>query len=168
MGMSTNVRLPKDVKPIFPLRCVYSDAMHPDSEAGIVAHSQNSLLHFLSPFLILFGWRKVRAPIFSRNHAKFYLQAYGRNLITLAVVIVALVYIIPMFEPGSPWRKLKILGLCLVALLPWILFQVLYPPRFDVTVYDDVVDYEFASAIYAAEFAEINSAHVIRVTRPPE
>jgi hypothetical protein len=167
MGMSTDVRLPSSLTPVFPLRCVHSDEMHPDSDAGVVAHKQNPFLHFLAPIMMFFGWRRVRVPVFRRHRMSFYVQVYGRNLITLAIIVVVLAIFMPMIEPGTPWRKFKIVGLAMLALLPWALFETLFPPRFDVTVYDDFTDYKFASAQYAADFAEINAEHVIGVSRPP-
>lgn len=165
--MSTDIRLPSQIAPIFPQRCVYSGEPSPDSDVGVVAHTQNLVLHFLAPFLWLVGWRKVRAPIRSPYRAKFYFQAYARTFITLAVIVVALVFVMPMFEPGTPWRKVKVLGLCIAALLPWVLFETLFPPRFDVTVHEDHIDYQFASAEYGEEFARLNAGHVIQVSRPP-
>ena len=54
-------------------------------------------------------------------------------------------------------------SLVLAALSPWILFEVFFPRRFDVTARGEWIDYEFSSAEYADEFAALNEVHVIRV-----
>ena len=96
--MSTKVRLPRDVKPVFPQRCVYSGDAFPDSEVGVVSHGPNQILRFFAALVIMFGWRKVRVPIARRHRARFYLQVYGRNLITLAILLVAFAFALPLFR----------------------------------------------------------------------
>jgi hypothetical protein len=163
MPLSTDVRLPKSVKPVFPPRCVYSGESDPDAEVVVLANSQSAILSFLAPILLVFGWRRVRAPISRKYRARFYLQSFGRDLLMLAFAVVGVFVFMPMFGGGTPFRKLKVAGLVLAALSPWILFEVFFPRRFDVTARGEWIDYEFASAEYADEFAALNESHVIRV-----
>lgn len=163
MPLSTDIRLPKSVKPVFPPRCVYSGDANPDSEVVVLANSQNALFSFLAPILLLFGWRRVRAPIARRYRGRFYLQSVGRDLLTVALVILAVFVFMPMVGSGTPFRKLKVAGLVLAALSPWILFEVFFPRRFDVTARGEWIDYEFSSVEYADEFAALNEAHVIKI-----
>ena len=163
MPLSTEIRLPKSVKPVFPQRCVFSGDANPDSEVVVIANSQNALFSFLAPILLLFGWRRVRAPIARRYRARFYLQSFGRDLLMIAFVIVAVFVVMPMVGGGTAFRKVKVAGLVLAALSPWILFEVFFPRRFDVTARGEWIDYEFSSAEYADEFAALNEVHVIRV-----
>lgn len=50
------------------------------------------------------------------------------------------------------------MGTALVCLLPWYLWEIFFPPPFDMTAYADSVDYEFRDAEYAEEFALLNKA----------
>lgn len=163
MPLSTDIRLPKLVKPVFPHRCVYSGDANPDSEVVVIANSQNPFLSFLVPILLLFGWRRVRAPISRRYRARFYLQSSGRDILMIALVVLAFFVFMPMLGRDTPFRKFKVAGLVLVALSPWILFEVFFPRRFDVTARGEWIDYEFASAEYAEEFAALNESHVIQI-----
>lgn len=54
------------------------------------------------------------------------------------------------------------MGLCLLCLSPLMIFEICFAAPFDVTVYSDSVDYEFASEDYAVDFALLNldSDHV--------
>lgn len=162
MPLNTDIRLPKSVKPVFPARCVYSGDANPDSEVVVIANSQSAFLSFLAPILLLFGWRRVRAPIARRYRVPFYLQSFGRDILMIALVVLAVFVFMPMLGRRTPFRKFKLAGLVIGALSPWILFEVFFPRRFDVTARGEWIDYEFASAEYAEEFAVLNQSHVIQ------
>jgi hypothetical protein len=161
MPLSIDIRLPKNVKPVFPNRCVYSGEVNPDSEVFLIVNSQNPFLSFLAPILLLFGWRRVRAPIHRRHKLKFYLQNYGRDIVMFVLVCVLMWKIMPSFSKGS-FRKFKVAGMVLAALSPWIFFEVFFPRRFNVTAGATWIEYEFASHEYAAEFHELNAASVLK------
>ena len=163
MPLSTDVRLPKDVIPIFPRRCVYSGEENPDMEVSVIANSLGALTSLFLPFLYMFCWRRVRVPILRRYRARFYLQRYGRGLATLILVVLALVVFAPMVDRTSPYRKWKMLGLIMAAFSPWIAFETFWPQRVEVTTRRGWIDYEFADADYAEEFAELNAPHVMQI-----
>ena len=163
MPLSLDVRLPKSVKPVFPQRCVYSGDTNPDSEVVVVANSQSAFLSFLFPILLLFGWCRVRAPISRRYRARFYLQSFGRDILMIALIGLGVCVFMPMLGRGTQFRDFKVAGLVLVALSPWILFEVFFPRRFNITARAEWIDYEFASAEYAEEFAALNESHVIQI-----
>ena len=81
----------------------------------------------------------------------------------IALVCLAVFVFEPMFERGTPFRRYKVIGLVLVALSPWFLFEIFFPRRFHVTARGEWIDYEFASAEYAEEFALLNAEHLIRI-----
>lgn len=81
----------------------------------------------------------------------------------IALVVLAVFVFMPMLGRDTPFRKFKLAGLILAALSPWILFEVFFPRRFDVTARGEWIDYEFASAEYAEEFAALNESHVIQI-----
>ena len=163
MPLSTDIRLPKSVTPVFPKRCVYSGDADPDSEVVVAVNFQSAFLTFLAPALGLFGWRRVRAPISRQYRAQFYVQRFGREIIMIALVILSIFVFMPMLGKDTPFHKFKLAGLVLLALSPWGFFEVCFPRRFDVTAHGEWMDYEFASAEYAAEFAELNKSHVLRI-----
>jgi hypothetical protein len=78
--------------------------------------------------------------------------------VTAAIVLGALFYIWPIFGDSVPrvWKKWSMMGLAIVCLLPQIILAIFFPRPFDVTSYKDSVDYEFADAEYAYDFAEAN------------
>ncbi|MBL8794316.1 MAG: hypothetical protein JNM56_10460 [Planctomycetia bacterium] len=47
-----------------------------------------------------------------------------------------------------------------MAVSPWFLWQLFFPPPLDLTVYTDTVDYEFKDEEYAAEFAALNAPRI--------
>lgn len=83
----------------------------------------------------------------------------------IAVVIVAIWWLIPQFEDWSSLaRKLAIGGLCLVILIPWISWEVFFPRYFDTTASKKNVSYEFLSSNYATCFANLNTEHLLSVS----
>ena len=81
----------------------------------------------------------------------------------IALVVLVVFVFMPMLGRGTPFRKFKLAGLVLAALSPWILFEFFFPRRFEVTPRGEWIDYEFASAEYAEEFAALNESHVIQI-----
>ena len=81
----------------------------------------------------------------------------------ISLAILAVFVFMPMLGKGTPLRKFKLAGLVLAALSPWILFEVFFPRRFDVTARGEWIDYQFSSAEYAAEFAALNEPHIIQI-----
>jgi hypothetical protein len=47
-----------------------------------------------------------------------------------------------------------------IGCLPAILFASFCPPKFDVAIAEDWIDYKFLSGEYADEFAKLNQPHV--------
>ena len=48
------------------------------------------------------------------------------------------------------------MGLSLVCLAPYILWEIFFPPAIDITAYSESIDYEFRDSDYAFDFAELN------------
>ena len=59
---------------------------------------------------------------------------------------------------SGPWKRWALVGIALVCVLPWILWESAFPPAFDMTAYTNTVDYEFRDAAYADEFASLNGS----------
>ena len=161
MALSTDVTLPKEVDPCFPDRCIVCDGK-PDSSIKVARNSLNVFLVFLLPLLYLFGWSRVEVPICGGCKRRFRFQRWGREFIMLGLMFVAVWLIMPHFSDWSEFTKKVVVGcLVLVAVIPWVVFEVFWPRVFDVTAKRDVVDYEFADFDYACEFHELNEGAVV-------
>ena len=157
MSLQTfDVVLPKSQAPVFPDRCVYSGRVGADASVMVVGHGQNPISCYLSPILLLFGWRSIHAPVQRRFRWKFYLATYGRDTITVALVFLLIFKVLPNLDLDGPFRGIKEVGLVLLLLSPWFAFEALVPRRFAVTVKREMVSYEFTDEAVAREFAEIN------------
>jgi hypothetical protein len=157
MPLSTDITLPKGVKPRFPEKCIVCHA-RPDSTTKIAHNSQNVFLAFFAPIVMLFGWSRVEVPICRGCKPRFRFQRWGRELICWTIVIVLMWWLIPHFKGWAPLtRKLAVGGLALLGLSPYIFAEILWPRIFDTTARGEKVDYEFASSDYAEEFEALNS-----------
>jgi hypothetical protein len=135
----------------------------PDSTVKIAHNSQNPLLIFFIPLLWFFGWSRLEIPICKACKPRYRLQRWGREALSMAIIIGALLFIAPYFKtwPGLT-RKIVVAVLVLAVIAPYALAEVLWPRIFDSTARHDSIDYEFASPHYAAEFHELNQAHVLK------
>lgn len=159
MPLATEVTLPKGVKPVFPDKCIVCHAK-PDSSTKIAQNSQNWILAFFLPIMLLFGWSRVELPICQKCKGTFRLQRWGRQLLGAVLIFVAIWLIMPHFKGWQPLvRKIAVAGLALLGLSPFILAEVFWPRVFDTTAQGDKVDYEFASEEYALEFFRLNVEH---------
>jgi hypothetical protein len=152
MATSIDVILPKDYNPKFPNKCVVCQ--------GLPTSTVNLMLS--APFYHLFKWKRTAVPICSACKFQFLWQRWSRRIIALAIGIVLILYLAPYFE-GWPrlTRKLAIVGLGTLGLLPYALFEMYRPRIFDITANWDNIDYEFASETYAAEFRELNRPYLV-------
>jgi hypothetical protein len=57
---------------------------------------------------------------------------------------------------ARPLRKWVAMGLILICLMPYFLWETIYPPAIDITAFANSVDYEFKNELYAYEFAQLN------------
>jgi hypothetical protein len=156
MPLSTDITLPKVLKPIFPDKCIVCQAK-PDSTARIAQNSQNVFLAFFLPIFLLFGWSRVEVPICRSCKPRFRWQRWGREIVCWTLMIMLVWWLMPHFKGWSGLtRKLAVAGLVLLGLSPYILAEVFWPRIFNTTAQGNKVDYEFASSEYAGEFEALN------------
>jgi len=55
--------------------------------------------------------------------------------------------------PAKAWLAM---GIALLAIGPWILWEVFAAPAFDLSVGERTIDYEFRDTAYAHDFAALN------------
>jgi hypothetical protein len=167
MPLSSDITLPKGVNPVFPDKCVVCHAK-PDSTIRIAQNSQNAVLAFFMPILLLFGWSRVEVPICRSCKPRFRLQRWGRELVCWTLVLILIWWLMPHFKGWSGLtRKLAVGGLVLLGISPYIFAEVFWPRIFDTTARGKEVDYEFASPEYAAEFERLNSPDRQEPTQGP-
>ncbi|MBL8753429.1 MAG: hypothetical protein JNK15_09025 [Planctomycetes bacterium] len=161
MPFSTDVRLPRDVEPVFPDACCACGAAAPGNTVAIKGRRVRWSELFW-PWLWFFGKRIVVAvPVCAACQPRLRSSRRWQTVILLASVAVAIPILFPLAKSfGFGWRTTKAIGavLTLVAVLPVVLWQMLHPPVFDITVGKDHVDYEFASSDYALRFRAANPA----------
>jgi hypothetical protein len=161
MALSTDITLTRHYLPTFPNKCIRCHCL-PDSTIKIAQNSQNPFLVFFLPILWIFGWSRVEVPICKKCKPRFRLQRWGRELGCWVLILTAVWFIYPHFKDWSRFTRRIVVGaLVIIAITPYVLAEVIWPRIFETTARKDSVDYEFASAGYAAEFHELNEEHVL-------
>lgn len=155
MAMSVDVNLPRSHEPRFPDRCVVCGRDGPRSHARIVTGTLGWWTW------LMWWWGRpftVKAPTCPGCAWKLQGLRGASLLATMLITALALVLIWPLFNDSVPpgLRRWAMMGLALVCILPQIVLEVLHARPFDVTAFQDSVDYEFTSLAYAVEFAAMN------------
>lgn len=162
MPLSTDVTLDSDTTPKFPNKCLVCHS-RPDDSVRIAHNSSNWFLGFFLPILMLFGWSRVELPVCRGCKLRFRAQRWSRELVSWAVIIIAVWYMMPYFSEWSSFTKKIVVGaLAVCAVAPMVMAEVFWPRIFDTTAQGKMVDYEFADADYALEFYAVNREHVIK------
>jgi hypothetical protein len=155
MAFSTDVNLPKSYTARFPDKCVVCGLDRPDSSVRLITGSLGwwtwLLWCFGKPFTVM-------APACGFCAWGLHLRRIIILLITIAAIVVVMWLVWPTISADVPRfaRKWVAMGLILVCLLPWFIWQAFFPHAFDVTAYEDSVDYEFRDKELAVEFAALN------------
>jgi len=156
MAEATEVTLPRDLVPVFPDACVVCEEP-PDSTTKICQNSSDALASFVMPIVALFGWSRVEFPICSGCKTRFYFQRWGRMTICFSIVAATIVLAYPYFEDWDSFtRKLVVAGIAMLALIPYIIFEIFVPPSFTTTARKTTTVYEFSSYDIGYEFYELN------------
>src|SRR5262245_30355543 len=157
MGLSHDVKMPRDVPARFPDRCVVCR----DARPG----------HSMSVSSGVLGWRLLLFHFYGRFHVEVPVcrtceRAYRRAklirfAVMLPIVVAGVALAVWLFGAyRGPFRKWLLALIALVVMLPYCIWEVLNPLPFDITAYGQSVDYEFRDPLYAAEFAEENASEV--------
>ena len=164
MPLSTDVNLPKKHKAKFPDRCVVCGAESPGSSVRLITHSVGwwtvVTLFFGMPF-------SVKAPACSGCGWMLQGKRLASLLITILLFWVSLQYLWPYLKDEVPLsvRKWVSVGLGLVCVGPYFVYELFFPHPFNLTAHGDNVDYEFRDPEMAYEFAELNEdAEWVRIS----
>jgi hypothetical protein len=116
------------------------------------------MLGFAIPILHLFNWSRIEFPLCRRCKKRFFIQRWGRTLFLWAAMIVALIFLAPRFNQFAPSiRRYLIVGSALLALIPYMAFEVFVPRAFSVFAGQGRTSYDFASRTVAMQFYLANS-----------
>jgi hypothetical protein len=155
MPFSTDVNLPKNHEARFPNKCVVCGCPSPESTVRLITGTIGwwtwLFWHFGLPFTI-------KAPACTFCGWRLHLLRLASLLVTVAACVVSIWVVWPFVSNQVPRavQKWVIMGLALICLLPYFLYQTFFPPPFDITAHGDSVDYEFRDPDMANEFAELN------------
>ena len=154
MPLSTDIKLPKDFKPIFPDRCV---ACGQDAPGSVVRVSTYSI-GWWSWLLWLPGRRfTADVPACQTCRRKILKQRWQRWALTWAFAalgVAAAVYALGTFR--KPFYRTLAMGIGLACMAPYFFWETFFPPPIGLTAHSDSVDYEFLDEAYADDFLELN------------
>lgn len=158
MPMSTDIKLDRKCRPLWPARCVCCGADHPNHTTRLWTFA----IGWWTIVLLTWGViHVVRVPACKscarRMHRTRALQLLLTTAIAAAGVALA-IWILGSY--AGPFRKWLAVGIVIVFMSPYILWGVFFPPAFDMTCFAKTVDYEFEDEAYAYEFAELNAEHL--------
>ena len=165
MPFSTDVRVPRDVEPVFPPFCARCLSDRPGLMTFYGSRFSWGQLFFFWLWLLR---KRVRCevPICDRCRPAVRWRKRLELLLMVGLTSAVVVSIYPwlrQLDLGRQWNKLIVLVAVVVGLLPYILWSIFRPPAFDLTVKDDVVDYEFGNEGYADRFVAANADQVVEV-----
>jgi hypothetical protein len=150
MPLSVDVELSRSQRPVFPDRCVGCGRTQP----GATVRVGTGRLASLTGGNGRFSTDAPACPVCrSRIRRQRVLRSVVGGVFGLAGLAAAIAVLGSERFAGRRWVALAIVG---IFLLPWLLWEVFSPRRFDVTVAEDTVCYEFRDAAYAREFAALN------------
>ena len=155
MAESTDINLPRSHSAQFPDRCVVCGGHSPGSHVRLITGSIGWWTW------LLWWWRKpfiTKAPACSGCAWRLHGLRFLSFTVTVAITVAALWLIWPSIENSVPrgLRKWAMMAIALVCLLPQFILEVFFAKPFDVTAFEDSVDYEFTSKEYAIDFAMLN------------
>jgi fatty acid desaturase len=165
MPLSTDVRLPRNIVPVFPDACCSCGRDHPGDH--ILAKGRRvRFIELFLPWLWFFGKRvKLEVPVCAACRPEVLATRRWMLVVLVVAGAIASYFVFPWvksLELGRGMTKLVSLGAVVGAIAPLWIYWVFHPPKFDLTVFRDHVDYEFASADYARRFAECNPGAIFK------
>lgn len=119
--------------------------------------TSHRLLSLYVPVAAFFGRLRYAVPACAPCASRFWRQYWGRTIASWVLVAVAVAVVYP-FVASLSWGLRRTAGaaMCIVALSPYILFEVMWPRFFEVHVQSESVEFMFASGDYADAFARAN------------
>lgn len=152
---STNVNLLKHQLPIFPDRCVVCDVERPGRTMKL---SDRTLT--LWSLLFWRGGKKVviHVPACRWCGWRLRLRYLLEFVFALTVFATLAIWVYPLIPHwGFRWlRTIMAMVVFFVALIPFAIVRLYFPPAFEFDADPDEIEYQFRSARYAEEFRDLN------------
>ncbi len=159
MAFSIDVKLPRDVVPVFPDACCGCGRAQPGDSVTVKGRRIRWAELFL-PWLWFVGKRvRVTVPTCAACRPRVLASRHWNTALLLVNLVIAVPFAMPLAKScGFARGTTKVLGLAFVfvGLLPYVLWSIFRPPLFDITVWKDHIDYEFGYRPYAVDFLHAN------------
>lgn len=155
MAESTDINLPRSHPARFPNRCVVCECATPNSHVRLLTGT----LGWWTWLVWIWGRPFVaKAPACRGCAWRLHGLRIISLIVTISITVAALWFIWPHVQDSIPRgiRKWAMMGLALACLLPQFVFEGFFAAPFDITAFEDSVDYGFTSKDYAVEFATLN------------
>jgi len=164
MALSTEINLPREHHARYPAQCVRCGGDHQGNTIRLWTHT----IGWWTAVFWVFGWGfTTRPPACTKCALLIRAQRVGGLILTLVVAASFMVFVWPHVD-GFVARSLRswaAMGMILICLAPYFLWETFFPPAIDITAYKNSVDYEFKRRDFAHEFAELNrDAQWVRIT----
>jgi hypothetical protein len=166
MPLSIDIRLPRNHEPVFPDLCVMC------LEPGPAGRYQVSVRSWkLVDLWVHWAWlarKPVRCEVPACHPCRK--AAMRGKWFRFGVLATAVLFCMAVIDPwlktfglSKGWRRLVLPIELLLLVVPGVVWMLLRPPPFDITVGSDHVTYEFANPDYAVEFALANGVPPDRI-----
>jgi hypothetical protein len=161
MPASHDVFLAADRQVVWPALCPGCGAANPRNLLP-VSGSRSSIAAFFWPILHLFQRRaRFEVPVCDGCRGAELRSRWLRFLLLVAFALAGIACADPWAKELTDHRLLRrliVLGVVLVGIVPLIAWQVLAPAAVDVTIGKATVTFEFRRADYATSFAQHNGS----------
>ena len=156
--MSVDVNLPRDYKPNWPDRCVVCRAEGPGHRTKIWTFAIGWWTIVLLTFGAIFVARVPACPACAK---KLHTQRLIRLVVCIFFCVAGVAFAIWLLgNYTGPFRHYLAVGIALVGISPFILYEIVVPLAFDMTCFRKTVDYEFKDEMYALEFEMLNHPNI--------
>ncbi|MFN6401877.1 MAG: hypothetical protein ACK449_18465 [Planctomycetota bacterium] len=153
--MTYDVNLPRDHQPVYPNRCV---RCHCDPQGNSIV-LWTHMVGWWTFLLLFFGWPvSTTVPACRSCKLQIRVQRLGLWIFMLLLSFIFMWFVWPMVDDFVPKvaGKWVAVGMIMICALPFFIWQLIVPPCFDFTAYQQSIDYEFKDHDYAVEFANLN------------
>jgi len=154
MPLSTDVKLPRDVEPVWPDACVRCGGPNHGHTTKLCTRT----IGWWTYLLWIFGrMHSVRVPACERCAWRIQFGRVVAFLIIVAISVAGVALAMWLLsDDGGPAKRWLAMGVALLGIAPFVLWQVFFPPAIDITCYSETIEYEFRDGMYAMAFALLN------------
>ena len=159
-----DVKMPKNVQPVFPNFCIHSYQENPDDVVHIKVPSANPLLIYLPPILVLLVSKlRVEVPILKKYKKHFKRTRFFRKTIDIAIMTVGIFLMFMCSELTGFSNNVNIISGFGIGIVVATMIDMAKPANIDFLLLGNNVTYFFTCEDYATEFIALNKNDVIAV-----